>query len=443
MSTNPFMDYQDQFFKMWNENMDKMMKSDAYKSMTQNIPGADAYAKAMESMVPNIEKYWKSMASAMPTMPQMPGMDYWTKMMTGNPYMDFWKNGFSSNPYMDFWTKMMDSNPYMDAWKKMTENAPDVTEFWKDPQNLMPALMDYWKSATSSFPGMNNYWDFVAKMMPNPSMFNAAGFQMPGFDAFQKVFDLWKSLGNSNAVVEDFQRKYYDTTAEIIRNLFPVALQPFAMRPMEFMKMMVEYYKDFVSPWVEIDPEIMKRIAEGDTDAYIDFFKEYQVKYEEELEKYFTMMSFGLNREATEDYMKYINQGNKAMISMGELMAVIMKTSKESFDQIADKVKADIEDGKTITTFRDFYTEWYTVTEAAFEKLLATDEFAAVFGDYADRYAQFMIAQNKVYERMLSALPIPTNTDMKSLYKTVYDLRKDVRDLKKAVAGMASQKGAE
>ena len=82
------------------------------------------------------------------------------------------------------------------------------------------------------------------------------------------------------------------------------------------------------------------------------------------------------------------------------------------------------------------------MTEDAYEKLLLTDEFAKVFGDFSDRYAQFMIAQNKIYERMLSALPIPTNTDMKSLYKTVYDLRKDVRDLKKALEASES-KGAK
>ena len=62
MSTNPFMDYQEQFFKLWNDNMDKMLESDAYKAMAKNIPGAEAYTKAMESMVPNVEKYWKNMA---------------------------------------------------------------------------------------------------------------------------------------------------------------------------------------------------------------------------------------------------------------------------------------------------------------------------------------------------------------------------------------------
>ena len=52
--------------------------------------------------------------------------------------------------------------------------------------------------------------------------------------------------------------------------------------------------------------------------------------------------------------------------------------------------------------------------------------------------------RNKVLERMLSSLPIPTNTDMKSLYKTVYDLRKEVRDLKKALAALEeTKKGVE
>ena len=93
MSSNPFMDYQQQFFKMWEDNMGKMLDSDAYKAMMKNVPGADAYAKAMESMIPNVENYWKNMASAMP---QMPGMDFWSSsvsnMMGANPFMDYWKN---------------------------------------------------------------------------------------------------------------------------------------------------------------------------------------------------------------------------------------------------------------------------------------------------------------------------------------------------------------
>ena len=46
MSNNPFMDYQEQFFKMWKDNMGKMVDSEPYKAMTKNIPGADVYFAA-------------------------------------------------------------------------------------------------------------------------------------------------------------------------------------------------------------------------------------------------------------------------------------------------------------------------------------------------------------------------------------------------------------
>jgi class III poly(R)-hydroxyalkanoic acid synthase PhaE subunit len=460
------MDYQEQFFKMWNENMDQMLNSDAYKAMANNIPGAEAYTKAMESMVPAVENYWKTMAASMPEMPANPFMDYWKNMMpASNPYVDFWKgmmpaqsaNPFmdywkftmpATNPYMDMWNNMAAANPYAEMWKNMTSTNPFVDmwknlptseqmmDYWKDMADKMPDFSEYWKAYTDMIPtSVKSYWDNFAKMMPNPEKFaDLAQFKVPGFEAFTKIFDMWKSFGDPDSMVQDFQNKYMDATADIIKSLFPENVQPFLNRPMDYMNIMVDYYKQFVSPWMEIDPEIMKRIGEGDIDAYIDFFNDYQAKYSEYLEKYFTVLGMGLNREANEDYMSAINQWNKAMISMGELLAVITKTAQESFTKIGDKVQADLEEGKTITTFRDFYNVWYSVTEEAFETLLATDEFAKVFDDFSDRYSQFMIAQNKVYERMLSTLPIPTNTDMKSLYKTVYDLRKDVRDLKKAVA---------
>ena len=443
MSSNPFMDYQEQFFKLWNDNMDKMLDSDAYKAMTKNIPGAEAYTKAMESMVPNVENYWKNMAAAMPQMPSNPMMDYWKDMADKMPGMDAWKNFADPAAFADTWKKFADANPMMDYWKQFADNMPDMGEYWKSFQNMMPNMQDYWKNFANMLPGMNAYWDNFAKMMPNADAFKdfAPFLKVPGFEGFTKVFDMWKSFGDPNAMVQDFQDKYMDIIGNVIKSLFPENVQAFIMNPKDFMNMMVEYYKQFVSPWMEIDADIMKRLAEGDPDAYIDFFKDYQAKYAEEIEKYFTVMGMGLNREANEDYMKAMNQWNKAMISMGELMAVITKTAQESFQQIAEKVQADLAEGKSITTFRDFYTVWYSVTEAAYEKLLATDEFAIVFDDFSDRYAQFMIAQNKVYERMLAFLPIPTNTDMKALYKTVYDLRKDVRDLKKALAAKEEKKG--
>ena len=373
MSTNPFVDYQEQMFKIWSENMEKAMDNEQFKNMMNMMPGADFYKKSMESMMPNMETFWKNMTSGVPSM-----------------------------------------DTY---WKSMTSMMPNMGNFW----NMMP--------------NMQNYWDQFTGMMPNPEQFmNMFPYKIPGMDVYSKLFEMWKGLGNPANFMQDFQEKYLDLMNDVMKSFLPEGTQQMIGKPMEFMNTLVDYYQKNLTPWMQIDESIMERLAAGDLTAYYDFFKDFEAKYEETFDKYFNMMGLGLNREANEDYMHALNAYYKAMIASGELMAVIVNTSAQTLTQISDRLQADLAEGKVPTTFRDFYSIWYSVTEGAFEELLGTDQFSKAFGEYSDKYAQYMIAMNKVYERMLSSLPIPTNTDMKSLYKTVYDLRKDVRDLKKELA---------
>ena len=114
MSNNPFMDYQEQFFKLWNDNMDQMLNSDAYKAIAKNIPGAETYTKAMEAMVPNVENYWKTMASSMPAVTAMnPVMDYWKDFADKMPGMDYFKNMPTAAQMMDYWKNFADAAKMM------------------------------------------------------------------------------------------------------------------------------------------------------------------------------------------------------------------------------------------------------------------------------------------------------------------------------------------
>ena len=175
-------------------------------------------------------------------------------------------------------------------------------------------------------------------------------------------------------------------------------------------------------------------MAEGDFKAYTELFREINSKYEETIGKYYNMMGLGVNRESNEDVMKAMSAYNKAMFATAELMSMVMQTGAESMKSFATSFQKAATSGEAPTTFREFYDLWSSVTEAELMKLLNTDEFSKTFNYFADMNGQYMTAQNKVYERVLSALPIPTNKDMKSLYKTVYDLRKEVRDLKRELA---------
>ena len=64
------------------------------------------------------------------------------------------------------------------------------------------------------------------------------------------------------------------------------------------------------------------------------------------------------------------------------------------------------------------------VNEKTYLKLFNQDSFAKLLGDLIDRGVEFKGRHNDLIMEVFSGLPIPTNKDMDSLYKTVYDLNK-------------------
>ena len=286
------------------------------------------------------------------------------------------------------WKDSMAKIPGAEAYKEVVEKMmPGMEQYWKSAEEAVKDPMEYWKSMTAMLPGLDTYWKNFTGMMPDVTRFeNMWPYKIPGMDTYAKVFDMWRGMANPTAFAQDFQEKYLDLMQDLFKGILPEGAAAFMQKPMGLMDTCVKFYKQTKTPWMTIEQGILDSIAKG------------------------------------------------------ELMSLIMKTGTDSMNLLVEKYRAAVTEGKVMTTFRDFYDLWYNVTEGELVKLLDTDEFARTFDMFSDKYFQYMSAMNKEYERMLSALPIPTNTDMKSLYKTVYDLRKDVRDLKKELEALKEKK---
>lgn len=332
------------------------------------------------------------------------------------------------------------------------EQQQQMFKLWSDTMNGgFPGMEAYQNMYKNMMPNVSEYWSKMGQMMPFKNLFGGmpnmeAWTQMwsgkvPGLDAYTKLFDLWKGMEDPIAFLQNYQEKYTDFMQEVFKNFLPAGSMALFEKPQDLVNTCIDFYKSFLSPWMQIDASILERIAAGDRRAYIDFFKDFNIKYEASVEKMFSMMGMGANRESNEDQMKVMNAYIKMLFTAGELVALVTDSCRDSAKVLVERYQKNIKEGKVVTTFREFYNLWYSVTEEILLGLLNTDEFSKVFGDFADKYAQYMIACNKVQERMLASLPIPTKTDMDSLYKTVYDLRKAVRDLTREIEEIKGKKG--
>lgn len=249
------------------------------------------------------------------------------------------------------------------------------------------------------------------------------------------VFDFFKE--QQNFYERWFEgAKYFEKMmpkVEEMDKLFQVKVPELFEKPEEVLKSCLEACKSFMKPWMEIDDEFVGQVLNGDWDAGIKFFDDASKKYDENLGKIVKIMNMGINLEAADEKQNALDAYYKMIFSAGKVASLMTKCNVESNKVLNESYKEMITKGNDFKTFKDFYQMWYEINEKAAEKLFATDEFSQAFADFSDKYFKYMAAYNAVLERSLSQLPIPTDKDMNSLYLTVYNLRKDMRDLKRKV----------
>ena len=347
------------------------------------------------------------------------------KVMT--PNFDFMKNNMM--PKFEDMQKMFPNNEAMiKMYNDMQENAKKMYEGMQENAKALyanvPGYNEYMKQFEDMFPKMDNY----AKLFE---------VKMPGLEMYNQLLDFYKGLVNPTDFAKTLQDNFNRVVTAFIQNSIPNGtVADMFKQPQEIVENCVKFYENMMKPWVALDEDLVQRVLKGDVNAYIDFFNQISDKYEATFGKVVKMMNMGINLEIADENQRALDAYYKMMFAAGKLSSILLKSNNDNTQALMEKYQEMVKDGQKVSTFKEFYDLWYNINETAMETLFDTDVFAKAFSEFTDKYFIYMSAQNAVLERNLAKLPIPTNKDMNSLYLTVYNLRKDVRDLKREIEAM-------
>lgn len=449
---NPFMatmmDQQQKMYQAWADQFkakDEPKTKSGSKAAAETTTPLDMY----KDMLSNYQEWFSRMSSMTPSMDQfkfangfMPDWSQMQKNFAGfTP--DWTKMQEMYSGMMPNWDQMKDFYAKAMDWSQMQKSFTNFMPDWSQMQSFYNGMMPNWNQMNNAFAGMMPNWGQMANsfagMVPNFESMQALFNSVPGFDIYQKVFEFWKGIQNPEDFVKNFGARYMDFMQELLKTTLPYGMNQFMTDPRQLMDSCVTFYRTIMSPWMDVDEELIERVLQGDPKAYVEFFHEINDKYDETFGKLFNMEGLGINREADEARLHAVNTYYKTMFAAAELLSVVQNGFYDGMKKLIARYKGAMEEGKEITTFREFYDLWFNVNEDTLLDLFNTDEFSKAFANFADMNSQFIIARNAVLEKYLSELPIPTKTDMDSLYKTVYDLRKDVFFMKKKMDAAAEE----
>lgn len=335
----------------------------------------------------------------------------WVKFQQSwiNNWQDMMKNASSENswfqgPYAS-WTKMMEAYNPFDASKMMGAGTREVFEKILNSNKLYLGVYEQWKKFSDEF-------------------------LKPGTEEYKK---------NMTQLVDQFNNIFVNNLIPLL----PKEIQGLMMNSQSYFNTYLRTVENFIGPWsfaYQNIADIFMETFYKDPMKLADSLKEWKDAYNQTFGVLVKSPVVGSSREMLEQNNKAVDAMIEMLISVSEFMtkalSVGYKYSQEAFEQYFDSV----DNGEEPKTFNEFYKMWSKHVENAIETYFYTDEFSKLIAKTADSAMIFKIEYDKVIEKALGDFPIVTKSEVDNVYKNVYSLRREVRELKKELEELRAQK---
>jgi predicted O-linked N-acetylglucosamine transferase (SPINDLY family) len=117
-----------------------------------------------------------------------------------------------------------------------------------------------------------------------------------------------------------------------------------------------------------------------------------------------------------------------------------MQTTGYEGNQAVIKALAEkVEAGEKFEKFDDFFALWINVNEKVFYKLFQSKEFNERRNAMTAAGFNARKLYNEIIESQLADLPVARRSEMNEVYKIIYDLRKQVKNLQSQIQDLKTQ----
>ena len=329
--------------------------------------------------------------------------------------------------YADTMKQMVETNPvyqYMNQLPKMDAYLQELTNLMNPYtiyQNLDPNSADVFKKMVDS----NKVYESFYKLYDQ----FASNVVAPSFEEFEKALDQWTTSG----------REVY---TNMVEPFIPEQVRAYVKAPAAMLEGIVNAGRNFWEPWKDSADDmrdLYNQALAGDRSKLTEFYEQWKANYNNTIGSVIKSPLMGNQAEALEIQNKYFDQALQLYIVSMEFFDKIGQVSRNQVQSHAKDYYELIQQNEHPKTYKEFYKYWSNVIEKSLNEYFYTDEFSEVLANFTEAYAQYKINTDRFIESNLANTPIVLESDMKSVYKKVYDLQREVRKLTKEVKALRSE----
>jgi class III poly(R)-hydroxyalkanoic acid synthase PhaE subunit len=332
-------------------------------------------------------------------------------------------------------------------FKVMTEAQKKVWESWLDLLRNVPAssrlvgpLTPFGALAAQGFKNWTDEVGHVAKDVAERLVTS----QHVMMRLLELSINAWKAILPKLEAGENWQASLSKYGEQVRQQLlqFPPGMTQAAQDTAELWRLYLEEWQKLVQPWADSlrrAPWHFGQAAVGNGSALLEMTNLYWDAYERTFGRCLESPSLGHTRELSQDLIKGFHVWVDSRRASFEYQVLLAEAWGRAFEQYVRELVSLAEKGEPVQSLRQLLYVWIDVIEDVFTGLFRSEEYLQRQTQVVNTLTAYRLIERHLVEAFSKTSHLPTRSELDEAYKRIYELRREVRELKKTLHEIKAQ----
>ncbi len=173
------------------------------------------------------------------------------------------------------------------------------------------------------------------------------------------------------------------------------------------------------------------QLFSGNFDKLKELYSEVNTVFGKTFEPILKLVNPGKEKENIEASIALMDKVAEYSIKQNELQHFLFNSTQKSLETVAKQYSEKYKNAKPgeVPTYTEIYNDWVKVNEQILSELFATEEFSKIKAETLGLSMDVKKQFEKQFENIFENYPVVFRSEIEELYKTIYDLKKTIKDL--------------
>lgn len=269
--------------------------------------------------------------------------------------------------------------------------------------------------------------------------------QMQAQQLFQLTAEAWQTIARNASSPEEWQKALAAYVEEMRSQMADATdVEQFMTNSTKLWQLYMQEMQKFMQPWLQTwqhMPQPFHSFASSDSKLhpFLQLMNSAWDSYGQTWGRMANMPSIGLTRELNEKLSRSFvvwQENQRIGIEYQTTLADVMVQAFEAFMQ---RLLTMAKEEQPIDSQNQLMELWVEVADEEFLTLFHSERYAAIQSKYVNSSMALRQQQRELVEVTLRMNDLPTQSDMDEAHKNIFQLRKEVKALKKTVHELTKQ----